>query len=300
MTRYLGNLHALLSEAPITDIGTLGNFQKPGSFRKAADKALISSPGRLEAIKKAWGKSASDFRLYFANFKRSDMLKWREHGVLSPEEIDGFQESMNQMLPFEAGDDCVTIIFTNNDGDEWRAMTPWIMAHRVGHALRSSRNDRGITEACDELQKYVEQTLDELGRLSNVRPDQFQPNTAADKRRSGDYFQSDYIKTEGRNRMRRAVAHAHGAMRSARSGNLRNHYEFVYDTVAQYLITGRVYLDKEHRPVTVRKNWGRAETRSANKDGTEAIETLKRDFSIEVPHYIDNIMAHATGKILVM
>lgn len=289
MRRFVGDLFKLINEAPVTDIAALGDFSKPGGFTHAADKALVSTPDRLELIKKAWGKSASDFHLYFANFRGGK--KFREYGVLSDEHLAELEKILGKKFPLHG--DFITIIFTNNSGDKWQAMTPWIIAHRVAHALRASAiDDRGIKSAFLEFENAVGGYLDQLAELHNVNLTHF-------KSKDEDKY-SSFGNGLARDNMHRAMAHAYGSMRSARTHKLRSNFEFNYETIAQYLITGRVNLDKDHRPVVMSYIWGRPQTKSLPADRAEEAEMIKRDFSMEIPHYIDNVLAHATGKVLSM
>ena len=36
------------------------------------------------------------------------------------------------------GPDVITVVFTNNTGDRRLPLTPWIMAHRIGHAVQAT------------------------------------------------------------------------------------------------------------------------------------------------------------------
>ncbi len=293
MKHFGRDLHALLNETPVTDIGTIGDFSKPGGFKKAADKALVAGNGRLEAIKSAWGEAAHDFRLFFAQFKGGQ--KWIETGRLDGELEERFRQECPQCP--QPVPDAVTIVFTNNSGDEWRAMTPWIIAHRVGHALNRHRGDYNLGMAKKELDQVIERYFDELAQAHNLGHEPYMPRN---QRPGGMYdsYASSFTKNQAHDKKRRAVAHAFGAMRSAREGNLRNFNEFINETIAQYLITNKVYLADKHRPVVTRVSWGRPQTQTPRD--TENVEMIKRDFAMEIPTYIDNMIDRAKGHVFVM
>lgn len=287
----------LVNEAPVTDIGTIGDFGKKGGFKRTADKALISNPGRLQTIQKAWGKSTHDFKLYFAQFTGG--AKYAEHGALHPDEQADIERRIGQKLP-PPDPNAVNVLFTNNNGDQWRAMTPWIIAHRVGHVLarfgRMNDNDQW-----NRLERVVFRNLDRLADAHKLDDRHFMPrDNQANQRFGGDLYghAASVRARQATQNKHKAMAHAYGAMRAAREGNFRNPFEFVMDTIAQYLITGRVYLDDNHREVITGHAWGRPQKSYAQNK--EYVDLIKRDFSLEVPDYIDAVIEDAKGQWLVM
>jgi hypothetical protein len=287
------DLKNLVNEAPVVDIGTMGDFTKKGGFRREADKRLITNPGRLEKIQKAWEKTPYDFKLYFAQFPGGG--RYVETGIPTLEDKADIEHRLGQKLPPE-GDDCITVVFTNNSGDKWRAMTPWIIAHRVGHAIWAARRkDREIDLAMKEYERVVKGYLEQLAEAHNLGDHHFAPRTGVQ-----DAYQSQFTRNQGQDKKHRAMAHAFGAMKSARDGNLRNSHEFLHELLAQYLITGTVKLADEHRPVVTHHVYGKPQTRTASGDDQATIEMIKRDFAMEVPTYIENILDRLNGRLLVM
>jgi len=277
-------------EAPVTDIGLLGDFAKPGGFTKRADKALVAGPGRLEAIQQAWGKTDHDFRLYFAQFRGG--RNYAEQGIAKPEQLADIEQRLGKPLP-KAVPDAITVIFTNNSGDEWRPMTPWIIAHRLGHALwRGRLQDKRIGQDAKDLEEVITRYLDQLSDAHGLEDRHFQTS-----RRPAETY-SLYGNTQIKDRRRLASAHAYGTMRSARQGDLRNVSEFTFETLAQYLLTGKVALNDKPQMIVTHHAWGKPQG-STTRDAGE-VETLSRDFGYEVPQYIDNLLEAAKGKIYLM
>ena len=285
----------LVNEAPVTDIGLLGDFSKGGGFKKAADKALVAGPGRLEKIKLAWSKADFDCKLYFAQFAGSQ--KYVEHGLLTPGDRQDIEKRLKRPLP-DADPEAITVLFVGNGGAEWKAMTPWIIAHRFGHAINAaSRTDPKIDAELKDLTREIERHLDQLSEAHDLQDHHFAAPTKNDRGSYGYGVQENMNKAK----RRLATANAFGAMRSARTGNLRADFEFTYETIAQFLITGRVYLDKDHRQIITRHVFGRPQSRGpAGEDGKEQVEMLKRDYEIEIHTYIENLLHRCQGKIFVM
>lgn len=290
----------LITEAPVTDIGTYGNFDKSGGFTKKADKALVASPVRLQAIKSAFEKSNHDFRLYFAQFPGGG--KWLEHGIPTPQELEAIEQKLKTKLPvgdIDLSNDATTVIFTNNRGDQWRPMTPWIIAHRIGHAIMSAaRKNMTVDTAFKQFREAVEGYLDRIADEHNITHHSFAPRARRDEYQHDSYgYARQAAQNRAKDNRRRAVAHAVGAMRSARENNLRNTLEFVLDTLAQYLITGRVYLAAEHRLLITGHAWGKPQGRTLN---SPEMEMIKRDFEMEMPGLVDNLLHSVKGRTLVM
>lgn len=273
-------------EAPLADYVPLGDFNKPGPFR-GPDKKLVPHPTNQLKTAKFFEKTPYDFRLFFSNIPGTG--KFSEHGPMTPDQIrNNFsKEVADQVIAGSEG--AITVLFVGNKGDSKRMLTPWIMAHRIGHAVQAGeRFGRSAgTSAWKEAEKHFFNGINELlnyfygKKIVSNRDDSF--NLALSK---------EYA----------ALFNAIGTQRSSRAGEIKRPYEFLYELFAQYLGTGNITLNplpknKEYG----RKAWGRS-IQSLNmrpdseEESTYTTEVLARDMEI----MFSDVLGSLEGKILVM
>jgi hypothetical protein len=174
--------------------------------------------------------------------------------------------------------DTITVVYTNNTGVDRVPLTPWILAHRIGHAIRI-RNSVWDWVSAQVIRSFNEILQDYYGvnipniRLMSAAPEVYQ-----------------------------AFFNAIGTMRSARQNAITRPYEFMYELLAQYINSGSVKFNPAPRQLLSRKQaWGRAQTlkytdAASATEATYALETLARDLDV----YFSDILNSASGKIFVM
>lgn len=162
----------------------------------------------------------------------------------------------------------ITVIFTNNTGAEKVPLSAWTMAHRLGHAVRRDQFFQNF------FFKEVERDFKEIAK---------------------NLYQTDNIK---------AVALAVGTMRSVRMNNLRNFYEFIYELLAQYIITGKIKFNPLPKALLVRKRmaWGRPanQYKYADDDDLKDWDTELQGYIDKYEGCLDTIFNGLVGKIFVM
>lgn len=278
------DLHKLLVEAPIDQIHAVGDFSKAASFRKAPDRALVSKPERWEKIRAAWAKTDEVFNIWLLNQKGAG--KHSEHGTMSPAEV---QKELKLDIKTE-GSDAINIVFVGNSGAEWRAMTPWIMAHRFGHAIsatnRFSKKDPNMGHQKLELDNYVDKTFKGLHECYN-----FPTSPEASKYGFTGMANDKDMKF---------LAQAFCTFKSARERNLRAYFEVHNELLAQYLLTGDVKFNEPPPTVTTRMAWGKSQGVSLKRDKQEDAEDLIRDLQNTYGYLVQNLLSTCVGKIFVM
>lgn len=91
-------------------------------------------------------------------------------------------------------------------------------------------------------------------------------------------------------------------MKSAREGKIRNWYEFGYELLAQYMVTGKVKLNPLPTALVTRvKNWGHKDTvavrdQSSYDDHMESLDMYERD----IESMLDDALSSAIGRVFVM
>ena len=144
----LKNLLLLLSESDITNespIDTykpIGDFSKGASFRDKVDRALVTNPAAIQKVKNFFKNTDVNFDLYFLNLK--NISQFREKRQV-PEEFvyaappNGLGVDTNDLTDGKINSDNITVFFTGNFGTEKIPLTPWIIAHRIGHVMYNKR-----------------------------------------------------------------------------------------------------------------------------------------------------------------
>lgn len=61
-----------ISEAPIQDYKTVGNFDKNSSFRSPRDRHLITNPSTIDYVKHKFSNNENDFNLIFVNSPKAN------------------------------------------------------------------------------------------------------------------------------------------------------------------------------------------------------------------------------------
>jgi len=278
----------IVDEMALSKYQTLGNFDKPGSFREK-DKKIVTHPKNQIKATKFFKNTVYDFRLFFANIPGAS--KYSEVGEVSPEKLKHMfgPDIANQIL--EGHEDAISVVYVNNRGDAKIMLTPWMMAHRFGHSMQATSITKyGSTDAWKEAQKHF------FGSINTMLEEFY--GKASPSNHVRDSMKWDMTPEYN------ALFNAIGIQRSSRTGQIRRPYEFLYECFAQYLGTGEVKFNP--LPVTLgygRQAWGRP-TRYMNikpeyndeADRAAKADLLGRDMEI----MFDSVVSSAVGKIFVM
>lgn len=276
-----------LDEMALSSYQTMGDFDKPGPFR-GTDKKLVPHPVNQLKTQKFFEKTPFDFRLFFSNIPGTG--KYNEYGPMTTDKIkEVFKDQADQII--NGHDNAITVVYVGNSGDAKVMLTPWLMAHRFGHAIQAgTRNSKwsAWTEAEKHFFTRVNALLEEYyGKQSSSRMGVTPTSVKWDMR-------PEY----------NALFNAMGTQRSSRSGKIRRPYEFLYELFAQYLGTGHVTLNP--LPTNLgygRKAWGnptkymniKPEYRDENERKNIA-DSLSRDMEL----MFDDVLSNAVGQIFVM
>lgn len=276
-----------IDEMALSTYKTMGDFEKPGPFRAVDKKLVTHEKSKLKAAK-FFEKTPYDFRLFFSNVTGTQ--KHKEHGSMNPGEIRNTFSKDNADQILNGHEDAITVVYVGNFGDAKVMMTPWIMAHRLGHALARDDYRRGSSGSWKEAESHF------FTQVNKLLDDFY------GKRDRGGFRQTDvkWDLTPEYN----ALFNATGTQRSSRTGQIRRPYEFLYELFAQYLGTGKITLNP--LPVNLgygRKAWGtptkylniKPQYRD-NKERAYAAEVLAADMEV----LFNSVLSEAVGKIFVM
>ena len=280
-----------IDEMALAKYQTFGDFDKPGSFT-GVDKKLIPHPKNIQKATKFFEQTPYDFRLFFANI--SGLGKYRETGPVSPEQIRQIfnKEQADEII--NGSEDTITVIYVNNVGDRKVMMTPWIMAHRFGHAIQAGARGKRTWSAWSEAERHFFSQINQI--LVN---DYGKQAGAATRRINTDDTFRQALSTEYN-----ALFNAIGTQRSSRERQINRPYEFMYEMFAQYLKTGTVTLNPLPNSIPYGKMvFGRPsqyltlKTEVKNDPDTKYItDTLGNDMAI----MFGDVLSAAVGNIYVM
>lgn len=273
-------------EAPLGDYQPLGDFDRPGPFR-GPDKKLVPHPTNQLKATRFFDNTPYNFRLFFSNIPGTG--RYSEYGPMDPAMVrEIFKGNADRIL--NGSENAITVVFVGNKGDSKVMLTPWIMAHRIGHAIqagqRTSRNPSAWHNAEMHFFAGINRLLEQFyGKFSQSRMG-VTPNSMR------------YDLTAEYN----ALFNAIGTQRSSRKGQIRRPYEFLYELFAQYLGTGRITLKPlPQNQEYGRKAWGRSSKAlrlqpDPDDEARYTTETLARDMEI----MFDDVLSELEGKVLVM
>lgn len=283
-----------LTEAPIGDYATLGRWgDEPGgrSFRHEKDRRLIQNPQAIEKVRQKFGNTDHVLNFYFIDHPQ--VTKNAERGYMSPDELKAEMPAaweLVQQREQQEGTDpskAINVLFVGNAGVNRVAMTPWIMAHRIGHAMQSSaprvaRYQQGKNNAWKEFEE------DFMGTIRKIVEDVY--GWRLDSYPFGDKLLAKFFEVIG-------------TMNSARKGNLGGRpYEFLYELFAQYVTTGSLKFRELPKAFGIRNGAG---YRVRDEDMWEYWnEIADQDAGYNIVNQweerLDNVLYDAEGKYLVM
>jgi hypothetical protein len=278
----------IISEAPLADYQPLGDFTKSGPFT-GADKKLVPHDVNQLKTAKFLQNTPYDFRLFFSNIPGTG--RYSEYGPMNPEDVQKvFKQYAPQIL--NGSQNAITIVFVGNKGDAKVPLTPWMMAHRFGHAIQSGvrkqwQGERHGMWPDAEMHFFgtVNRMLENfygrtatMGYRTEVKPD----------------LTAEY----------NALFNAMGTQRSSRSNKIKRPYEFLYELFAQYLKDGKITLNP--LPVNLgygRQAWGTPTKYLYLKQEYRDEETRQSEamyLADSLSEYFAEVVRDSVGKIYVM
>ena len=283
------NANEFMIEAPLADYVPLGDFDKPGPFR-GPDKKLAVHPVNISKAERFFENNPYDFRLFVSNI--SGTGKYAETGVVDEQQLTQMFGAENAKKIMANSENAITVVYVGNAGDAKRIFTPWIMAHRFGHAIQAStlrgRNNSGMMTAWKNAEEHFFSTVNTMLAQTYGQP--------ASRRQSG----MDWSMTQKYN----ALFNAIGTQRSSRSKEIRRPYEFFYEMFAQYLGTGHVKLNPFPKQLGYgRQAWGNPTqflTARGEHSNPEFLADEGELLGSDLEMLFDDVVSNCVGKIFVM
>jgi hypothetical protein len=265
---------------PITNFQLIGKWNKPGQGYSPQDVGILTNPAAVEKIHKKWSNTKENFDFYFV--KQPGASQYVEIGEVTPEWVKD-----KLKLDIQPNPSNITVIFTNNRGDEKVPMTAWIMAHRMGHALRRGNHWENFASHLQRDFAHILRGAYNYDYKGNIG-----------------WGEDAYKKYRMDNNALLDLATAVGTMRSARMGNLRNWFEMAYELLAQRLLTGKIKFNSLPQCITPDRKmaWGRPIGRRYCGDPEELAEWSEalKGYGEYYEHLLDETIKSLVGKIFVM
>lgn len=278
-----------IKEDAIENMDLMGDWGDDAP-RRGYDKpsiGILKNENGVEKIKKLWSKFEYPTDIYLV--RSAAGWKYTEVGEVDE---DFIVDKLKINIPINH--DNITIFFTNNKAAEKVPLTAWTLAHRLGHAMR--RDGTGGGFRINHYYEYVNKTIDKL--INDVGEKVYGHTTKRTFSYGGD---GDAQQKE---KIRIALIRALGTFKSARDKTLVRSGEFANELIAQFIITGKVTLNKKLPDIlATRHNWGRPEgayNRARSEALKEEVEDLISSAENDLHWQINDLCQYAVGRIYVM
>lgn len=274
----------ITDEMALKQFTPMGDFEKPGPF-KAVDKRLVQHQTNQLKAEKFFEQTPYDFRLFFSNIPGTG--KYAETGPVNAQQLQQMfgPEYANQILA--DSEDAITVVFVGNSGADKVMITPWIMAHRFGHAIQAGARRNQGWNTWKEAEKHFFTTVNTL--LADYYRKQ--------SRSSGRQHDMQGDLTQEYN----ALFNALGTQRSSRTGQIKRPYEFLYEIFAQYLKTGEVTFNPLPQRIDYgRKAWGTSTKGMSAQPGAEDLQDMAEILARDMHYMFDDVLSSSVGNIYVM
>ena len=239
------NFRQWLSEMPIGTADLIGkgwnkDIPQGKSQDQHYDRATINilksdAAKGFEKLRKSFALVDQTIDVYFV--KTPGMRDHIEVGEVSEDYLKQLEIDVPQINRSN-----ITIFFTNNTGAERMPLTPWTIAHRMGHAVRSLESYQNFTR---HVEKDFNELLEQIyGKNKPSRYFGVQDDRAQREQRDHDSFV-------------RQLMMELGTMRSAREKELFRSGEFVHELFAQAITQNKIkFNEKIPRQLIIRYAWG--------------------------------------------
>lgn len=278
-----------LLEMPLVDMQKIGKWNDPKN-RHGYDKAsvgILNSDAGVKKIQDIFNRiNLADFALYFV--KQQGGRNHAEIGRVSPEELEQ-KLGLRYGVDIPANDDAITVIFTNNIAADRTPLTPWTIAHRIGHAFdaterRTRFSGKQRNSYYNQFGDLIRNILSDVYGYSNIQ--------------SRDVYGRSIL--EKNDPVVRQLLESIGKFRSARMKKLNRTNEFVFESFAYYLVNNGK-LSYNPFPTTLKtsnkKAWGRdvggqlrmKDPIAAKEYEQELINLMSNYFDYLIGSHIDTI-----------
>jgi hypothetical protein len=283
-----------LSEMPIGQADLIGKGWgkelPPGkkqdqNYDRASLNILKGDAGRdFQNLRRSFALVKETVDIHFV--KTPGMRKHLQAGEVSEDYLKSLRV---EMPPINRSN--ITIFFTNNVAAEKMPLTPWTVAHRIGHVATS-------LESYQKFMQHVERDFNEL--LKNIY--------GLEKPSSYGYDEKSAEKLMNHEKFIRQLMMSLGTMRSAREKSIFRSGEFIHELFAQAIIKNKIEFDEDiPKQLITKYAWGQP-----SWDGSISSKIHKDEFWMEetvakiqsnasfYKTQVNLVLKEMVGKIFVM
>lgn len=277
-------------EMALTDFKKIGKWQ--GTNRHGYDKAsvgILNSDVGVRKIQDTFNKvNLADFNLYFV--KQPNAKNYAETGKVDAKFVkDNLNLEVGADIKDPSENDEITIIFTNNVAAERTPLTPWTIAHRIGHAFQATERKKYRTSVLDSHLKYIDNILKDIFD-SCYNYDVLSNNSGRSVLGNRDYILRDFLENIG-------------TFRSARLKKLPRTFEFFYECFAQWLLSNGNLKFNDFPKVlksSNRKAWGKDTGRYYKLIDEDLADNYKSDLTYAFENAFSELLDSNIGTISIM
>jgi hypothetical protein len=223
-----------LIETPIQDIHVLGDPNNDTTFEQGTgfdptDQKLIKR-GREHYIR-AFQNTPHVFEIFFINDADIDGSSEGANDVVDDYATSAGAGVYDEVMGVQGKAGVIRHVQISNLSpfNNRVPMTPWILAHKIAHAIQDSLDNMG--DRVTEISQHVKRTIRQISNIVHVE--------GGDNPKSGRFPKEiSYDFPLSTPRMMQLLT-----MRSARTGRILNGFEIWAELVAQYLTRGAVTMD---------------------------------------------------------
>lgn len=221
----------------------------------------FASPKATEKFVKRYERVPHDFVVYLVQNPGQGTGNATTYGQ---KEANRFYKDYNidpQQAPIIPGK--INVFFTQWDQDQ---PTPWMLAHRMGHALY------GVSHEMWGLINTFVPKIRQLNKIDKaIIPDEFAPPGSPKKERFFKWLKPDDL---DRSQPFTKLMYELGTMKSFRTGAVQNDGEAIHELFAQYIMQGRVKLNNPDPSSEIGQSVAEFEA-AVNADMKDTLERAK-------------------------
>lgn len=254
-----------ITEAPIADFGTYGDMNKEGSFRQQ-DLRAMSNPKWQAKLHRMFQNTKWPINLYLVNAPNdrttlglfgnpntesssyrdlSGLNRWS--GIKSKTEVEAL---IGRELQHADVEQAITVVLIENEGDGRIALTPWMVAHRIAHAMVLSHDPHKY----GDLTHYVNRIFPAFDNFVNTVNMRMQQNHPEYKE-----YHDEKRDTRGGSASYHAISKFFGQTKGMQ--RLESPGEFLVEAFAQHMVQGAFKMNRvdfegypRRRPLT-KEEW---------------------------------------------
>lgn len=284
-----------ITETPIEDLQFKGDLDTEGSFRPD-DLRAFRNPKWEVKVRNAFFKTPFKFNLYFYNGKDGKIPFLPIKNSENDQEKEEFTRNIRNLslLKHYAGElpteqflswfkanpkkDEISIVLLHNEGAGRLPLTPWVLAHRLGHAMGfvGDQQSRGIVINPVDMSNTNYRVYEVMIHFENLF------SKFLSKYRDS-LRKSEFYKNFKNDDMGKFALSLVGRSKAVRENNLVGATEFMVELIAEYLIKGEIKLNIP-----------------PNTEDNIELKLIIRNYERDFNEVINELLTACVGKIIVI